>query len=170
MTSSSYDAIIPAGGAAARLGGIDKSAAVVGGARIIDRVLAAVAGASHVVVVGSDVGGGPAAAVAAGLAEVTAELVVLVAADMPFVNRSVVQQLIDHVHDDGAVAMGADDQPQWLLSAWRTAALRGADLRPSSSLRAALQPLTWGAVVVDDIGLIDCDTPDDLQRARELAR
>ena len=170
MTRATYDAIVPAGGAAVRLGGIDKANVDVGGVRIIDRVHAALAGASRVVVVGSDVDGGPAAAVVTGLEQVTAEFVVLIAADMPFVTRDIVQRLVDEVTGDGAVAMGADGQPQWLLSAWLTASLRASELKPACSLRTALQPLDWRAVAVEDVGLIDCDTPEDLRRARELAR
>jgi molybdopterin-guanine dinucleotide biosynthesis protein A len=170
MTRRLYDAIVPAGGAAVRLGGIDKPKVDVGGVALIDRVRDALAGASRIVVVGSDVGGGPAAAVVAGLEQVTAEIVVLLASDMPFVTTVTVQRLVDAVDVDGAVAVGTDGQPQWLLSAWRASSLRAAELKPSGSLRAALQPLSWSAIAVDDVGLTDCDTPEDLRRARELAR
>lgn len=184
MIRPPYDAIVPAGGAATRLGGIDKPGVEIGGRRIIDRVLDALASAARIVVVGDTVQlpdgvvtahdpepeCGPAGAVAAGLAHITAVVVVLVAADMPFVTRPLVERLVTDVRDDGAIAVGHDGQPQWLLSAWRTDALRAAGLTPSSSLRAALQPLAWQSTPVDATELLDCDTPDDVLRARELAR
>ncbi|MFB7377255.1 NTP transferase domain-containing protein, partial [Kitasatospora purpeofusca] len=47
-----YDVIVPAGGAARRLGGADKPALTVGETTLLDRVLAACAGAGTTVVVG----------------------------------------------------------------------------------------------------------------------
>ncbi|WP_399128711.1 molybdenum cofactor guanylyltransferase [Actinacidiphila sp. ITFR-21] len=77
----SYDAVVLAGGAARRLGGADKPALPVGGRTLLDRVLAACAGADRTVVVGprrptarpvrwageEPPGGGPLPALAAGL-------------------------------------------------------------------------------------------------------
>jgi len=76
-----WDAIIVAGGRATRLGGIDKTALVWNGRRLLDGVLAAAAGAGRICVVGSEADlpatvlrtveqprwGGPAAAIVAGL-------------------------------------------------------------------------------------------------------
>ncbi|WP_344329901.1 molybdenum cofactor guanylyltransferase, partial [Kitasatospora putterlickiae] len=47
-----YDAIVPAGGAARRLGGADKPGLTIGGTTLLDRVLAACADARTTVVVG----------------------------------------------------------------------------------------------------------------------
>ncbi|WP_374119938.1 NTP transferase domain-containing protein, partial [Streptomyces sp. LS1784] len=47
-----YDAIVPSGGTARRLGGADKPGLTVGEATLLDRVLAACAGARTTVVVG----------------------------------------------------------------------------------------------------------------------
>ena len=185
MIRPPYDAIVPAGGGAVRLGGIDKPGVDIGGRRIVDRVIDALADAAQVVVVGGGVASsrdnvitcgdvqpdcGPAGAVVSGLLHVTAVLVVLVAGDMPFVTAELVEQLVSGVTDDGVVAIGADGRPQWLLSAWRTDALRAAGLRPSGSMHVALQPLRWQSLHVDALQLLDCDTPDDVRRARELAR
>ncbi|WBB78374.1 NTP transferase domain-containing protein [Micromonospora sp. WMMD882] len=78
-----FAAVVLTGGAARRLGGVDKTGLTVGGRPMRDRVLAAVADAAPRIVVGPDVvgvppdvrttretpaGGGPAAAIAAGLA------------------------------------------------------------------------------------------------------
>ena len=76
-----WDAIIVAGGRARRLGGIDKTALVWQGRRLLDGVLAAASGARRICVVGSEADlpasvlrtfeeprwGGPAAAIVAGL-------------------------------------------------------------------------------------------------------
>jgi molybdopterin-guanine dinucleotide biosynthesis protein A len=78
----SYDAVVLAGGQARRLGGTDKPALPVGGRMLLDRVLAACAGADSTVVVGprrptarpvrwtreQPSGGGPLPALAAGIA------------------------------------------------------------------------------------------------------
>ena len=75
-----WDAIIVAGGRGSRLGGVSKPDLSVGGMTLLDRTLAAVAGARRVVVVGGPTrdgvtwtledppGSGPAKALAAGLA------------------------------------------------------------------------------------------------------
>jgi molybdopterin-guanine dinucleotide biosynthesis protein A len=77
-----FDVVILAGGSGRRLGGVDKGALDVGGTALLDRVLAAAAGAVRTVVVGAErptvrpviwtrerpAGGGPVAGLAAGLA------------------------------------------------------------------------------------------------------
>jgi molybdenum cofactor guanylyltransferase len=76
-----YDAVILAGGQGSRLGGIDKAQLMLAGSPLVERPLAAAAGAGRIVLVGPDSlardgvlltredppGGGPAAATAAGL-------------------------------------------------------------------------------------------------------
>ena len=52
MTLVPFDAVVLAGGSARRLGGVDKPALQVGGASLLERVLAAVPSAGRVVVVG----------------------------------------------------------------------------------------------------------------------
>ncbi|MFB7936855.1 DUF6457 domain-containing protein [Streptomyces sp. NPDC056049] len=80
--TTAYDAVVLAGGAARRLGGVDKPGLRVGGRALLDRVLAACAGARLTVVVGDPrptvrpvrwtrerpAGTGPVAALAAGAA------------------------------------------------------------------------------------------------------
>ena len=77
-----FDAVVLAGGAGSRLGGVSKADVLVGGVPLLDRVLAGLSGAHQVVVVGpadvarpgvlqvqeSPPGGGPVAGLAAGLA------------------------------------------------------------------------------------------------------
>lgn len=185
-----YDAVILAGGRAERLGGADKPGAVVGGLPLVGRVAAAVRDARAVVVVGpprdmpgvvftreDPPGGGPVPALRAGLAEVASPLVVLLAADLPFVAPSHVRALLAAVPRDGAGAVVVDDdgREQWLTGAWRTAELRAAlgDYR-GRSLRGLLGPL--GPVPVrppvapgETPPWFDCDTVDDLRVARQRA-
>ena len=181
-----WDAVVLAGGRARRMGREDKLLLDVGGRSLLSRAVEAVAGAGRIVVVGprraldSDVdvvwcreqpeGSGPAAALRTGLDRVSADFVVVVAGDQPFVDSTTLARLVDGVHDDGAVAVDSGLQPQWLCSAWRTSALRTAALAPNESLRVALGALRWRPVQVDERATVDCDTPEDLRRARELAQ
>jgi len=181
-----WDAVVLAGGRARRMGSEDKLSLDVGGRSLLSRAVEAVAGAGRIVIVGprraldTDIdvawcreqpeGSGPAAALRTGLDRVCAELVVVVAGDHPFLDASTLARLVDGVYEDGAVAVDSRSQPQWLCSAWRTAALRTAALAPNESLRVALGALRWRPVPVDERVTVDCDTPEDLRRARELAQ
>ena len=182
MPAPGYDAIVLAGGSAHRMGGADKPALTVAGTTLLDRVLAATAGAGTVVVVGDQrltprtvtwtreqpPGGGPAAATRAGLRLVTADLALLLAADLPFVTAATVDRLVAAAGRTGAVLVDGDGREQWLAGAWPTALLRAAELRTGGSLRAALAPLCPVSVPAQGVEVLDCDTPDDLARAREL--
>lgn len=104
-----YAAILLAGGAARRMGGVDKPARTVGGRSMLHRVLAAVADADQRVVVGSSgpvpervrttreepPGGGPVAATAAGLAllDPGTTTVAVLAADLPLLTTAAVAEL-----------------------------------------------------------------------------
>ena len=66
-------------------------------------------------------------------------------------------------------------RPQWLVSGWAAAGLRGAlDRYPGSSLGGLLGPLD-PVLLPDETaageppGWLDCDTAGDLRRAREWA-
>jgi molybdopterin-guanine dinucleotide biosynthesis protein A len=177
-----WDAVVLAGGAAQRMGGIDKPGLDVAGRTLLEHALAAVTEADRVVVVGPERPtpaavvwcqeepplSGPAAALAAALPHVTAPVMVLLAADQPFVDADVVRRLLAALTSDGSVAV-AGNRPQWLCSAWRADALRGLALQPGGSLRRTLGSLDWEQVPLPEHTVLDCDTPDDLRRARELA-
>lgn len=179
-----YDVLVLAGGGARRMGGVDKPSLTVGGISLLDRVLAAVPSASRRVVVGparpteaaviwtreEPVGAGPVAAVAAGLHLVTAPVVVLLAGDLPFLTGSVVTQLLDAVDEDGAMLVDDTGRDQFLCSAWRTRALRAADFS-TDRLGLLLGGLTARRVTVsaEPAPWTDCDTEEDLKRAREWA-
>lgn len=131
-----FDAVVLAGGAAKRLGGVDKPSVSVGGRSLLDRVLAACAGAAGTVVVGSrrptarpvmwareePPGGGPLAALHAGLRRTTAERVVVLSADLPFLDEHTVRRLLATLDDDddddgdggraGGLAAGEGDEPR----------------------------------------------------------
>jgi molybdopterin-guanine dinucleotide biosynthesis protein A len=139
-----YDAILLTGGSARRLGGAYKPGIVVGGRPLAARVADAVADASRVVVVGppapgvaadvvtseSPAGGGPAAALEAGLAYVTAPVVAALAGDLPFLTAGVVDELrlALAVDPTAAAALLVDDsgRDQPLCAVWRTELLRDA--------------------------------------------
>jgi molybdopterin-guanine dinucleotide biosynthesis protein A len=185
-----YTAVVLAGGRAARLGGQAKPQLEVGGRPMLATVLAAVVDADRRVVVGppqpvpDDVvrvreqppGGGPVAALRAGLVEVPTDVVVLLAGDLPFLSGAIIGELRTALRGDGVLVVDDTGRDQLLLGAWRTAALRTAvagtvgpvplrrvltPLRPTR-LRPAVppgNPPPW----------LDCDTPADLARARQLA-
>jgi molybdopterin-guanine dinucleotide biosynthesis protein A len=184
-----FAAVVLAGGAARRLGGVDKPALQVGGARLLDRVLTAVADAEQVVVVGprrplarsvvwtreDPPGSGPAAALAAGLAAVTADQVVVLAADLPLLDADAVRSLRQAAAGrDGAVLVDDTGREQLLVGCWSTVALRAAVDRYGSlvdaSLRGVLSGLDRAAVRTPGPrpAWLDCDTPDDVRRAEEL--
>ena len=193
--TQSYDAIVLAGGAGRRLGGAGKAALEVGGRTLLEWVLAAAAGAERRIVVGPDPwpggvvargapagglpdvvvvreqppGGGPVRALRRGLAEVTAPLLVLLAADLPFLRAAHVEMLVASCGGaDGAMLADDGGRPQWLAGCWRAAALRAALAGyAGDSMRGLLGPLKPGLVRVPGEPWRDCDTPEDLARARE---
>ena len=190
MTGTSrppYDAVVLAGGSARRLGGVDKPALLVGGMSMLDRVLTAVADAVRVIVVGPErptrspvswvredpPGGGPVAALAAGLAEVQAGWVALLAADLPFLDTATVGRLRQAAPGgDGALLVDDDGRDQVLLGVWRTAALRaGLPADPSGArLAVVLQGLRMVRLPVGtSTTWYDVDTEQDLVRAQQQA-
>ncbi|WP_447002903.1 molybdenum cofactor guanylyltransferase [Saccharothrix isguenensis] len=177
---TSWAAVVLAGGRGSRLGGVDKASVVVDGRTLLDHVLTAVAPARQTVVVGpgkdgvpgvtwareDPPGGGPLAGLAAGLAHVDAEVVVVLAVDQPGITRSTVDRLLAAVGDTGAVLVDDAGRHQWLTGAWRTEALRSAlpaDPR-DVSMRSVLGPLTPVTVAARPGEAHDVDTPHDLTR------
>ncbi|SDF89695.1 Molybdopterin-guanine dinucleotide biosynthesis protein A [Blastococcus aurantiacus] len=185
-----YTALVLAGGRAARLGGQAKPQLEVGGRTMLAAVLGAVADAERRVVVGppqpvpEDVvvvreqppGGGPVAALSAGLPAVDSDVVALLAGDLPFLSAGLVAQLRDRLAGDGVLVVDDGGRDQFLLGVWRTASLRAAlpGAEGPTSLRRVLAPLS-----VDRLRptvppgtpppWLDCDTPADLARARAVA-
>lgn len=185
-----YTAVVLAGGKAARLGGQAKPQLEVGGRTMLAAVLAAVEDAERRVVVGppqpvpDDVvlvrerppGGGPVAALRAGLPEVSTDVVVLLAGDLPFLTAAIVRELRERLTGDGVLVVDEAGRDQLLLGAWRVAPLRAAvsGVRGPIPLRRVLAPLIAHRFrPAGEPGSpppwLDCDTPADLARARLLA-
>lgn len=181
-----YDAIILAGGAGRRLGGVDKALVVVGADRLLDRALDAVRDAAQVIVVGpprpveADVlftledppGSGPAAAIAHAVRFVTTDVVVVLAVDVPFAAAAVPRLLAALSEHDAAMIVDAAGQRQPLLAAYRTRALQiRADERSwaNRAVRALVEPFVVADVPATAGEALDCDTPDDVRRARLAA-
>jgi molybdopterin-guanine dinucleotide biosynthesis protein A len=190
VTTVRSSLIVLAGGGARRLGGRDKPGLLVGDRTLLQSVVdaGAEAGAQRVVVVGprragvagvafvseEPPGAGPVPALRRGLAEVTAPWAVVLAADLPFLRAAHVGALLRAAARGGAGAVLADDsgRPQWLAGCWRAAALREAlDGYDGDSLRGLLGPLRPAMARLDPAPgepppWLDCDTPEDLERAR----
>ncbi|GAA0668726.1 NTP transferase domain-containing protein [Streptomyces thermocarboxydovorans] len=189
-----YDAVVLAGGAARRLGGTDKPAVRVGGRTLLDRVLTACAGARTTVVVADPrptarpvvwareepPGGGPLAALEAGLGHTTAEHALLLSADLPFLDARTAQELLAALRATGADGVqltdaGGREQP--LVAAYRTSALRR-ELGALASAHGALTGLPLRRLTArleltrlsGPVASFDCDTWDDIATARARIR
>ena len=146
-----------AGGAGSRLGGVDKAALRLGGATLLERALAALE-ALDVVVVGPprDLPGvrvvredpplsGPAAAVVAGLAALPdADVVLLLAVDLPRLPEALPLLLAAPADDGGVIAVDADGRDQWLLGRYRGDALRAAASSLGDPAGRSLRSLVGG--------------------------
>ncbi|GAB2688902.1 molybdenum cofactor guanylyltransferase [Kitasatospora kifunensis] len=199
-----FDAIVLAGGAARRLGGADKPRLTVGGRSLLERVLDACAAARTTVVVGPEgpgsessgtaaatrklrwtreqpAGGGPVAAVAAALAEpaLRSPVLLLLAADLPFLDAGAVRRLVAALTDDeasgpqAAMLVDAEGRDQPLAAAYRSAPLRAALDALGDPAGQPLRRLTGGLRTLrlpdPDGASQDCDTWEDLARARHRA-
>ncbi|GAA3200497.1 NTP transferase domain-containing protein [Streptomyces virens] len=191
---AAYDAVVLAGGAARRLGGADKPGVRVGGRALLDRVLAACAGARTTVVVASPrptarpvvwareepAGGGPLAALGAGLRRTTADHLVLLSADLPFLEPRTVEALLAALRRgtaDGVLLTDSDGRDQPLVAAYRTAPLRreltALTDRHGSLTGLPLRRLTAALDLTrlsDPVASFDCDTWDDIATARARIR
>jgi molybdenum cofactor guanylyltransferase len=187
-------AVVLAGGAGRRLGGVGKPTLTVAGRPMLHRVLAAVEEASRRIVVGppelplppgvlltreEPPGGGPVAATAAGLALVPdgAGHIALLAADLPLLTADAIHRLRRAAEVpalDGAVFVDNDGRPQWLCGVWRVTALRArlAALGDPAGvpLGTLLGDLRAGYLAATGVGpppWWDCDTGADIRRAEE---
>ncbi|MFJ6658696.1 NTP transferase domain-containing protein [Streptomyces sp. NPDC091377] len=189
-----YDAVVLAGGAARRLGGVDKPAVRVGGRALLDRVLGACAGARTTVVVAGarptarpvtwaredPPGGGPLAALGAGVRDTSAERLVVLSADLPFLQESTVGRLLAALDDgpyDGVLLTDPDGRDQPLVAAYRAKPLRHA-LDTIAAEHGGLTGLPLRRLVAaldltrlaDPVASFDCDTWDDIATARARIR
>lgn len=119
-------ALILAGGKATRLGGVDKSQLVVDGRTIFERQVEVLRDAVVEILVSSprDIAGyrtvrdvvedgGPLAGIAAGLAAVRTPWLLVLAGDMPYVTRELIDRLVSRTRDDiDAVGIRIDGIPE----------------------------------------------------------
>jgi molybdopterin-guanine dinucleotide biosynthesis protein A len=189
VSQAPFGIIVLAGGRGTRLGGRDKPSLVVRGRTLIGAVVAAgtAAGARQVIVVGPEragldgvsfvteepPGAGPVPALRRGLAEATPPWVALLAADLPFLRPDDLGTLRRAaVGYYGAVFADDAGRPQWLVGCWQTEPLRRAAAGyDGASLGGLLGPLGPALVrLAPPPGVpppwLDCDTPEDLDRAR----
>jgi molybdopterin-guanine dinucleotide biosynthesis protein A len=182
-----WAAVVLSGGGATRLDGADKSALEHDGRTLLDHALAAVSAAGEVVVVGPDqptsrpvtftrevpAGGGPLAGLSAGVAALAgpADLVLVLAVDMPHVTDETVARLVGAMDEGGPGLDGA-----WLVDDAGRRQLAGV-------VRRALVPAPGDAYGVPMRRLMerertrdvaakgqeaqDIDTWEDLSRLRE---
>ncbi|WP_345435350.1 molybdenum cofactor guanylyltransferase [Microbacterium gilvum] len=186
-------AIVLAGGRATRVGGADKALFEVGGRALLAHALAAAAWCRPLVVVGPERGGadaaatwvrehpphgGPVAALAAGLAAVPDDSVLVLAADLPRAEEAVAAlRGIAALHPpvDGVCLADDAGRPQWLLGLYDAAALRRRvaslpDDGAGARFRDVVDGLDIAVVRPREAGLVDdVDTWEDLERARGAA-
>lgn len=193
--ATGFAAIVLAGGGGLRLGGVDKAALDLAGSTLLERAMRAVAAAHAVVVVGPPrdlpegvrvaqerpPGGGPVAAVAAGLDAISGTshgVVVVLACDMPFVDSAAVAALVDAAHAsgpdvDGTAFVDPDGRRQYLAAAYDIAALSGEidalDTVDGAAMRHVVCRLTMVEIQADPETTLDCDTWPDVRRTRALA-
>lgn len=193
IEAGGFDAVVLAGGLARRLEGTDKPALKFGGMTLLDRAIEACAeaGARNVVCVGPDrttrrnvlwtredpPGSGPVAALAAGLVVTSADRVVLLAADLPFVDAELVHSLwTNSSGHDGAVLTDPAGKDQWLTACYRRSCLTDAIDREAAEhggvAGLSLKRLLAGFDLVrvpDAAGqAFDCDTWEDVDHVRRL--
>jgi molybdenum cofactor guanylyltransferase len=192
-----FTAALLAGGQARRLGGIDKSALIVGSGSIFARQLRLLRGLTpHLLIVtndrsrvqGADIpvavdriaGAGALGGLYTALTEATTEQVLVIGCDMPFVTASFLWHLVERGRSVEA-AVPRDQHglhPLCASYARRTAAhfyerIRSGDLRVAQALQdldvRELGPAELAPFDPDGRLLLNINTPDDYARARLLA-
>lgn len=182
-----FDAIVLAGGRATRLDGTDKSALVLDGTTLLERVCRAVAGAGRIVIVGAVDNppggievvredppfGGPAAGIGAGLAALgpaANDVVAILACDLPYAASAfAVLRAAAEAGFDADALIAADDsgRRQTLLGLYRTAGLRAAVARAGPldgmAVRALTGGLTFADIAVPAGSTLDVDTWHDVE-------
>ena len=179
--NAEISSIIVAGGKASRIGGIDKTMLPLGinGGALLTEVVAASPGKKIVVgkprnidaeviwIDDQEVGGGPAAGIWSGLAEVETDYVFLVAGDQQLTAKVVEEICSAALGRDGAWALRPDGQGQPLLACVKTNLIRTL-LEPTKGLNQSplrlMEQLDMFGVKVNDNDLKDIDTWLDVQR------
>jgi molybdopterin-guanine dinucleotide biosynthesis protein A len=180
MPSPSVSVVVLAGGRSTRFGA-DKLAAPLRGTTVLDHLLDALPAGWPVVIVGQEratrravtwtnedpPGGGPLAALLAGVAVARAELVAVVAGDMPEAAPAV-ERLVAVLTAAGPeveAAVGVDDEgvPNPLLAVYRRDAVAARAALPTAGVPArSLLTLAHAEVAVPGRAAHDVDTRADL--------
>lgn len=177
-------AVVLCGGEGRRFGG-DKTRADLAGSPVLDHVLDGLPSDWAVICVGeprptrrpaawcreSPPGGGPVAAIAAGLAHVERPLVVVLGGDMPYAAGpapSLASRLAASPDVEAVLGRDGDGRLQPLLAAYRTAALRDAlpDSPAGTPMMRLLDALRTLVVTLPEGAALDVDTTADLESAR----
>ena len=186
-----WTAIVLAGGRGLRLGGTDKAALPVRGRTALDLLLEQLPAEAPVIVAGPSRPTvrsvhfaeepvpfqGPVAGIAAAVADVETDHVVVMAVDAPL-SGALALPLLERLAGapdrsiDAVVAVDAEGRPQPLCSAWRARGLRRAleslptvDGAAMRSLLAQAHVAEWPVPDEQHHRLLDIDTPADLDRA-----
>ncbi|MBC7464042.1 MAG: molybdenum cofactor guanylyltransferase [Actinobacteria bacterium] len=179
--------MILTGGRSSRFGS-DKSQIVFAGHTLMDRTLESLP-AGEVVIVGPSFkhgtrsiaftqedpkGGGPVAAIAAGLEKITSDLVVILAIDMPYAGEIVPLLLSRSVDRDALIPADSAGRVQPLCAIYQTSALRRAIIEigdvSNKSMNLLLGELDSETLIVDPTvtsKLVDIDTQADLEKVLE---
>lgn len=177
-------AIVLCGGGSVRFGA-DKTRQVLGDSTVLEHLVDALPLDWSVVAVGTPrplarevtwtredpPGGGPLAGIAAGIRGVTADVVVVIAGDMPFAGPWAAR-LVDTLDADpttnAVTARDGDQRANPLFTAYRTDALREALPHDPSgrSARLLLEAIAHEGLLVPDEESLDVDTPEALEAAR----
>jgi molybdopterin-guanine dinucleotide biosynthesis protein A len=179
-----FDAIVLAGAVSRRLGGVDKAMVRIGDRPMLAHVLAACADADRRIVVGPQrpgisalwrtedpPGGGPVAAIAAGVVVARAPIAVLLACDVPYTTTQTLRSLVAAMSGDGAILVDEDGRDQPLLGAYRVESLVRAlgALGPphmGTPLRELVARLSLSRLPDSTGAGRDCDTWEDVEVAR----
>jgi molybdopterin-guanine dinucleotide biosynthesis protein A len=201
------DAAILAGGRGERLGGLDKGLLEVGGRRIVDRqvqalrtVITSVGGEVLLVADGATLaryadmqgvrtvvdlqpGRGPLAGLEAALRASSAEALLVVGCDLPFLDAGLLTRVRDHAPGAQAVVPRVGGRPQALHARYSRDILPAVEARLTrgelkllalvDALDAVFLDEPALRVAADDpslAGLTNVNTPDDLRAAEERAR
>ena len=187
--TAAWTAIVLTGGSGTRLGGRRKAEIMLGEATLLEHVLRGLPAEVDVIVVGpapsapsrtvivtreSPAGGGPVAALAAGLQLVTTPLIGVIATDMPFAS-GLLSDLAANIppEADALAPIDATGHRQSLCAAYRSAALRRAiqslETVENASMRSLLQHLAVAETTATrPADLEDIDTPSDLDRSQAI--
>ena len=177
-----WAAVILTGGRAERLGGADKASLRHRGSTLLERALAAVAGAAETVVVGPDAstdrpvsfvresphGSGPLAGLATGVAALEGdhEWVVVLAVDMPHVDSGTVARLLDAAERADAAWLTDDRGRRQLAGVVRPSQVPRPDRAAGAPMRLLMDLDDVVEVAAVGAEAEDVDTREDLARLR----